>query len=279
MSYGYAPHEDPTDEDEDELAVALRVPALATDLLDFGNGGWLHVFGEASRLVLVDGAYAAEREVRSQVNGKESVPEDASFTKYVASAPTKRAARLHTIDVTSGWLLLMSATASFAKLQPKKGLSLSRLEKVDANCLQVDDHLGGHALLLRMPKGHDDLVGEPERGGKWGSAERVLDTPLLEAADPDPDGQVEVSTRRTEDSARLIERVLPSPTHIAATRPDRGLDLRERGALSLQTPMSLPFGFTAETKRALCVTSPVVGRSQYHSADKSARRPRGLTGI
>jgi len=170
--YGHPPDED---HEVDAAAVAGRTAKPAVDLIAFGDAGWVHVFGGSPSLALVDGTYDDEHQVRSRAGTKESVPTQAEFTKYVASPPAPKAKRLHSIKITSGWLLAMSATASFAKLKPKKDVARTKLDGVDV--VQVDDDLGGRALLVRMPKGRYDLIAEPERKGKWGSAKRVLVVP------------------------------------------------------------------------------------------------------
>lgn len=168
-------HPQDEDHEDDAAPVAGRTAKPAVDLIAFGDAGWVHVFGGLPRLALVDGTYEDEHQVRSRAGSKESVPTHAEFTKYVASPPAPKAKRLHSIKITSGWLLVMSATACFAKLKPKKDVSRTKLDGADV--VQVDDDLGGRALLVRMPKGRYDLVAEPGRKGKWGSAQRVLVVP------------------------------------------------------------------------------------------------------
>ena len=158
---------------EDGDAAARSVGGV--DLVGFGGGGWNLVYRDGDRLILVDGAFDEVREGTSTAGDDEDVPTSAAFVAW-ASGPTTSEPSL-VVDVPSGWLCAMSATAVWALLGGDDPLTVESLAASGKGVVQIDDADGGHALFVRATAKRYAVHVEPEIEADWGVAARVVLTP------------------------------------------------------------------------------------------------------
>jgi len=157
----------------DEAAGVRSVGGI--DLVAFGTGGWNLVYRVGEALVLVDGTFEEEREVLSVAGDEENVSEARAFEAYVNAPASGQPASV--IDVPSGWVCVMSATARYEQLDGDVPPTLDILESESSGVLQVDDADGGHALFVRIPAKRLRVYVEGETESDWGSAARAVLVP------------------------------------------------------------------------------------------------------
>lgn len=175
--YGVPPDKAGDGEDTRAVAKVVELRGTPVDLVDFGSGGWALVFRVGDRFVLVDGAFADEKEVPSEAGDEENLPTAAVFEAYVTAPPSDAASQGHVIEARSGWLVAMSSTERFAELNGDEPPTLEDLETVDGGAVQLDDASGGHALFFKVPAPRYRVFVEPEIEAEWGSAARVVLVP------------------------------------------------------------------------------------------------------
>jgi hypothetical protein len=173
-------------EPQERRAIRAEIRGTSFNLVGFQVGGWCYVFAVEDRFVLVEGAFEPALMVDTASRGgvSHALPHDPTFDAFVRAPVGADAREELRVEVAGDWLVLMSSLVTVDKLEKigpwtgrRNAFELDDVPKVPAPAVEVQDGIGGNALVFRARAAAYRLWSEPEQTGPWGLAKRLVLVP------------------------------------------------------------------------------------------------------